>query len=193
MRIETTNVKKIIISDLENLDPISLYVEDHGKGRGEITITCFSDSWSYYWGAIGERDVIDFVLHCDNHYLSSKLNPHIESTVLDEEALENFVKSHIIEQRRECLMDKKTARELWHKCKDLEEYRDTDRREYSEILHKIFGSEWYDYYPTKPNPKYQYFCRILDSIKEALRELKEKQTKPNIYKTTGDGVHNLYK
>jgi len=174
MKIEESLVRKIVISDIKFLDPISLYLEDYGAGRGKITITCFNDSWSNYWGAMGEYTISQFVTKCDNHYLFQKFSPNVSSNIDDPSGLEEFAKKHILEHRREDSISKEEARKLYDKCYELnEEYdiKNLDSGTYADIMYDIFGEEWYDYpIPKKPNAKYEYFCRILNVVKEALKE-----------------------
>jgi len=175
MKLETSNVKKIVIRDLKDLDPISLYLEDYGKGQGQITIICFNKSWSNFWGSMGTENLTDFILSADNHYLSKKLNPTVKSNINDEDGLENDAKRHIIELRKECEINKKLARDLYDDTNNLMIWKDIDSSLYESRMYAIYGDEWYDCLPQKSNPEYQYFCRILDAIKEALKQMKGKE------------------
>ena len=96
MKVEDSTVRKITITDIKLLDPISVYLEDYGAGRGKITITCFNDSWSNYWGSMGENTIAQFITKCDNHYLSKKFSPDVPSDIDDPEGLEGFAKIGII-------------------------------------------------------------------------------------------------
>jgi len=174
MKYEISDVKKILINDLKDLDPISLYIEEYNKAGGKLVITCFDKSWSYYWGAIGDKSLIEFILSADNHYLSKKLNSGVKSDIEDYEGLESYAKKQIIESRKNHFMQKELARNLYDDCHSLEEYKDMDSNRYIEMMYEILGDEWYACLPTKPNPEYQYFCKILDAMKDALKEIKEK-------------------
>ena len=170
MKIETTNVKKINISEIKNLDPVSLYLEDYGQGQGKLIITCYDKSWTCYWGAMGSKNLTQFILTCDNHYLAKKLAPDTKSNINDEDALEDYAKNHIIDLRKHDDISKEEARKLYNECHKLtEEFKIQEHNEYANLMYDIFGDEWWDCYPTIPNPDYQYLCRILDTIKEALK------------------------
>jgi len=41
MKIESTQVTKLVLTELVRLDPICVIVEDLGKSQGKITITCY--------------------------------------------------------------------------------------------------------------------------------------------------------
>ncbi len=169
MKTQTSMVKKIVITDIPNLDNVAVYLEDYEEGKGKITITCFNKSWTYYWGCMGECNLTKFIIGCDNHYLSGKLNPNVDSDVYDEEGFENYAKEHVIRRRKERCLSKEEARESYDRCFLLAEYKEFDSKEYAQLMYDIFGDDWYDCSPKKPNPEYSYFCRILDVIKEALR------------------------
>lgn len=168
MDIQSSTVKKITITNIPNLDPISVYLEDFGKGRGNLIITCANESWTYYWGSMGEHNLSQFITTCDNHYLSKKLNPVVKADIDDCDGLEKHAQKHIMELRRNNDISKDDARKLYDECYKLFDYKDTDSAGYSEIMYNIFGDEWWDCLPIKPNPEYMYFCRILDIVKEAL-------------------------
>lgn len=169
MDIQTSTVKKIVINKVSNLDSIAVYLEDYSKGKGKVTITCFNDSWTYCWTAMGDNTLAEFISTCDNHYLSEKLNPTVDREICDNKAYEKFAKDHIIYRRRKDCIPKEEARELYDKCRYLGDYKYEDSAEFARIMYEIFGDDWYECEPKRLNPKYQYFCRILDTIKEALK------------------------
>lgn len=67
------NVEAIEISDLMALDPIQVYWEDFGEGRGRVTITCYGEAWTAYWGAMGKRTIREFFFDADDDYISNRL------------------------------------------------------------------------------------------------------------------------
>jgi hypothetical protein len=189
MKITTSLVKKIVVNDLkeERLDPISIYLEDYGVGAGKLIITCFDKSWTYYWGSMGEGNLTDFILSCDNWYLSKKLNPSVPADLNDEDGLEDEAKKRIIEKRKHDEISKNEARDLYDNCDSLLLNKDCDSERYSELMYDIFGDEWYDCLPKKPNPEYTYFHRILDVVKKALKETRN----PNSSKDFKEALDNI--
>lgn len=177
MKYDISTINKITITDIKQLDPIEVYLENFDKGQGKLTISCFNASWSYYWGAMGDEDLMEFFLGADNRYLSEKLNPLVESTVDNVDDLESYAKKHIRELRKNKEIDPKRARALYHKSSVLTMYKDINNTKYIEIMTEIFGSDWYYCLPKKPNPKYQYFCRILDAIKETFKIMANERIK----------------
>jgi hypothetical protein len=170
MKIETSLVKKLIITEIESLDPIAVYLEDFGVGKGKIIITCFNDSWSYYWGAMGQYNLAQFIIKCDNDYLATKLSSYTEQKIDDYDALEDYAKKHIIKRRRANDIGADEARTAYDDCVNLIAYKDEDSSMYGEVMYSIFGDDWWNVLPKKVNPKYKYLCKILDVVREALNE-----------------------
>ncbi len=74
MRVEETKTEKIYISELENLDPITVFIEELGKEKGKITIECFGRCWTSYWGAMWkEHTVRQFFKKVDRDYAANCL------------------------------------------------------------------------------------------------------------------------
>lgn len=65
LRLETPGTK--------NLDPVIIYLDDMANGRGRMTLVCFTRSWTSYWGAMGQRGVMDFVMSASADYLANSL------------------------------------------------------------------------------------------------------------------------
>ncbi len=64
----------IRIPAADGLDPITVYADDLGEGRGRLTVCCYSDSWSYTagWGAMG-GSLHSFIADLNPHYLADNL------------------------------------------------------------------------------------------------------------------------
>ena len=169
MKIEHSIVKKIVITDIQNLDPVSVYLEDFMIGKGKLTITCSNESWTYYWGAMGNNNLSQFIINCDNDYLCKKLNSSVPRTIFDSDNLGEYAKKNIIKERKEDGISKEKARDLYDECQYLAEYKYSNSSRFEDCMWEIFGDEWYDCYPEKCNPQYEYFSRILDVVKWALK------------------------
>lgn len=178
MKVQETTATKLVISDVERLDPISVYLEDLGPERGKVTITCFNESWSYFWGAMGKgNDIRRFFLSCDEHYLAGKFASSLDSAVDDPDALATTAKKYIVKLRRDDNFSKETARDLWGLAEELPSiYAQMDGKNdnYYDAMYRIFGDEWWYEVPKKPNHKYEYLCRIINTVKAALAETAEK-------------------
>lgn len=79
MKFATTKLEKLVITDAINLDPIHVYAEDIGPGKGSLLVRCYDRAWYSYWGAMGRQKdgstttVRQFVLSCDTGYLTDNL------------------------------------------------------------------------------------------------------------------------
>ena len=162
MKIESSRVQKLYLTEVDKLDPITIYLEDFGPGQGKITIECWGQSWTSFWGSMGDGwGVTRFFLSCDNHYLSKNLS-RISSTVnLEGDELTQALKTIICKDRREQELTKKEARDRWT---ELEiSFRDEDR------LWAAIGPEFWHRTPTTTNPDWEYLQRIINATKEGLQ------------------------
>jgi hypothetical protein len=62
------------IARSENLDPVTVYFEDHAPGVGRVTIACYGDAWTAVWNAMGDCTVRQFIESVvDKGYLSGAM------------------------------------------------------------------------------------------------------------------------
>lgn len=175
MNIEQSTVKKLHISGLQDLDPISVYLEDFGLGRGKITITCFDQSWTNYWGAMAERSMAEFFLDASVDYLTHKLKTGIKETVTDYDAIEAKALEEIERRVKSGDLDVDEAADLTEEV----EHADFNGQEInSDLLYRVFGDEWWGDLPEEPNHEYTYLCRIINAVKQALQQVQEVQEVP---------------
>ncbi|WP_411850697.1 hypothetical protein ACLB90_17795 [Stenotrophomonas sp. LGBM10] len=71
--IDLGQVREIRIPARNNLDPISVFVQDQAAGRGRIVVTCYGNAWQAFWGAMGDRTVMEFVAQCDADYVAGDM------------------------------------------------------------------------------------------------------------------------
>ena len=177
MKIETTQVTKLTIHDVPSMDPIAVYLEDLGPGRGKATITSSNDSWSYGWNAMGEGyDIRKFLSKCDTPYLAQKFGPDVPRTETDYDKVVEAAKKKIFETRRSDMCTKETARRLYNET-DYLLHMDVTSSDYAEAMAEIFGDEWWDCLPTVPHYQYLSLCKIIDVVKEALRNKENGEAK----------------
>ena len=157
MKIIKTQVTQLKVSEIERLDLINVYLEDMVAGQGRIIIECYGQSWSSFWGAMGDRNISEFFVSCDEYYLSEKLAPKIRPKIYD------------IDQIR------KDAEKKGIECWRDDPWNDHD------FLNQMYGGdmmEWSESLPKKPNFEYNYLCRIINAVKDALNvqlKIQEKQ------------------
>ncbi|NOQ52390.1 MAG: hypothetical protein GQ578_09280 [Desulfuromonadaceae bacterium] len=163
MKIETTKVEKIKISEIDRLDPVTAILEDFGPGRGKIIIECYGKSWSSSWGGMGkDTKICQFFCSCDEHYLAGNLSS-INSAVIDIDKITEHARVQIIASRKTGDISAVDARDLYDDVEWIEEPLDY------ELMHKIYGDEWWHSLPDKINPDYEYLCRIILAVKAALK------------------------
>lgn len=175
MKVEQSKVTKLVISEVQNHDPIHVYLEDYGDNRrGRVTISEFGKSQSCYWGGMG-MSLAEFLSWITNQYWIGYLDSRLESEIdADNEENIAFVKKEIMRCRRKGIIDEFDARSMF------------DDVEYSEdIMHdilyprlgddykKLFDRDPYSAnWPKQENPDYWRMDSRLNVIREALKQLK---------------------
>lgn len=53
MKITKQQTETYVLTDLDRLDPVTVYVTNYSIGKGKIVIDCFGDAWTSYWGGYG--------------------------------------------------------------------------------------------------------------------------------------------
>lgn len=169
MQITKSTIEKLTITGVERLDSIAVMAENFGEGQGKVTITCFNDCWSYYWGAMGKGTLQRFFITCDNGYLIGKLAQGVEATIRsdDEDDMTTSLRYEIISRRRRDDFGKDDARRLYDDAdRPTDGYGNAD----PDLHYEVFGDEWWYSLPQIKNPKYEYLCRIIDTVKAAFKE-----------------------
>ncbi|GAB3380875.1 hypothetical protein NCG89_00900 [Spongiibacter taiwanensis] len=174
MNIEKSTITKLRITGATALDPITVIAEDLGPRQGKIIIECYGQSWSAYWGGMGNRTIAEFFCSCDAGYLSDKLSS-IPSQIPDYDNLDKWLKSEVIRLRREIEIPKEEARRYWDEielwCDNDEAFLRSDSG--AKLASEIIGDDWWLSIPDVPNPDYQYLCRIINAVKAALKSQME--------------------
>lgn len=170
MKIETSKVTKLLISEVERLDPITLYLEDLEKSKGKATIECFGKSWSSYWGGMGSDSISSFILSCHNEYLINCFDRGIDSEISDYDNLKKWFRKSILTRRRDHDLSDEEARDYWGmidwKVEDSKRWLESDEG-YSFSV-EVIGEYWYDEIPQVANHEYTYLDRIITAVKAAL-------------------------
>ena len=74
MEVKKKEVEQLKITQLLDLDPITVYMDEwekEGKYQGRITIVCYDTILSYYWGSMGEP-LKEFFCNTNAEYLLGK-------------------------------------------------------------------------------------------------------------------------
>lgn len=169
MQVSVTHTTKIVLTQLQRLDPVTIYLDNQMPGRGKITIECFRKSWSSFWPSIGDRRVEEFFVSCDDEYLASSLSTcssHIPVT--EPSALCDYLRPMIIQQRRAGELERKQARRFWNEADTIT--LTSDYCSNTELMYYVLGDDWWLSLPQKENPDYNYLVRIIQAVREGLRE-----------------------
>lgn len=178
MKIEQSTAIKLRITEVESLDPITIFLEDYEIGKGKIVIECYGKSWSSYWGAMSGQTIAQFFCSCNHSYLISNLCGVISSTEPDYDAFLPVVRNRVLCWRRDGFIGKRLARTLY----DIEEWENYapehpyDDYKCPEFVDKNdkFEFECLDLcslnVPTKMTANYSYMVRIVKAVQVALRK-----------------------
>lgn len=61
-------------SGLDDLDPVTAFLQDFEPGRRQLTLVCWGRAWTHYWGAMGNgSSLAEFVLKASPGYLVGKM------------------------------------------------------------------------------------------------------------------------
>ncbi|WP_423209355.1 hypothetical protein [Proteus mirabilis] len=175
MKIEQSKINKLVISNVQNHDPIHVYLEDYGDNRqGRVTISEFSESWSCYWGGMG-MSLTEFLLWITNQYWIGYLDPSLDREIdADNEDNIAFIRKQIIESRKNKDISEFEARDMF----DDAEYSDDIKQDVcsSGVFNKyddLLGDEpWLAPWPKQENTDYWRMESRLNVIREALKQLK---------------------
>lgn len=173
MQVSSSTVKKLVITDIPNLDPIHVFLEDIGPRQGKVTITCYNKSWVSFWGGIGERNIAQFLLSCDEHYIAKNLQPGINHNVVElGDDLVGHLRRKICKLRKADDLDKEYARQLWDRAEEVSGVEQTQTLFdcHGKLMDEIIGDEWWYSLPEVPNHEYTYLCRIINTVKAALSQ-----------------------
>lgn len=174
MKVTETKVQSFEITEVERLDPIRVMAENYEPGRGRITITCYGKAWTSFWPAMGGDTVQQFFIRVSNGYLIGNFAPQMQSEVDDDnDANVEFVKREICKLRRAGEIDHAKARDMWESAECSDDVKtDCCSWTHGSVLNELLGDDpWYARWPTVPNREYQYLERILDAVREALKQV----------------------
>ena len=65
----------ILLTEIDRLDPISIYIENIDYTSAKVTVTCFGRAWHAYWGGC-DGDAKEFMSGCDVDYIANCMWDH---------------------------------------------------------------------------------------------------------------------
>lgn len=174
MKVEQSNVVRLQLTELKRLDPVTVFLEEFGPGRGRITIECFGQAWSSFWPAMG-CSLPEFFIDCNNDYLAKNLAQQMKPDIYDFDKLEQHLKREILRSFFHKKIDRNRAEALLRQASDIDCSVTQDEgnvwlSDNSKLLYDVLGDEWYYGLPMQENPDYTYLCRIIDNVRAGLVE-----------------------
>lgn len=61
------------IAEGNGLDEIHVFWMDVAPGKGYVTIICYGDAWTAYFGGMGNGTIREFFASCDTVYMVTKM------------------------------------------------------------------------------------------------------------------------
>lgn len=174
MKVEQQKITKLVISDVENHDPIHVYLEDEGDNRrGRVTISEFGKSWSCSWGGMG-MPLTDFLLWITDQYWIGYLDSNMYRTIdADNEKNIAFVKKEILRCRKKRIIDEFEANSMFYSAEESEDIkRDIQYTTPAGDYGCLFSGEaWLAQWPTQDNPEYIRMASRLSAVREAIKRV----------------------
>lgn len=173
MKVETSTVTKLLITGAEGLDPITVFLEDLAPCKGKITVNCCGKSWTAYWGGMWDGLTVGrFFCKLSTAYIIGYFDQKMSARRFSGDALAEKAKRLVLKERRTFCYDRAEAREMYDDAEDLRDSPSIDHLHgaHSELMHKLFGDEWWHLSTdaTEPNPDYAYLERIVLAVQAAL-------------------------
>ncbi|WP_223508958.1 MULTISPECIES: hypothetical protein [unclassified Pseudomonas] len=178
MQVEASTIQKLEITDADALDPVTCILQDLGRFRGSLTVTCFGRSWTHQWNNTGANSIAEFVAWQNAEHLASALAPMMRQSVYDESQLVAYAKRVVVERRLGISLDydsldKDEARRLYNACESLRGYVAFESLP-STLMTDLFGDEWFYAagYAQGPNPDFVYLTRISQAVIDGLAQVR---------------------
>ena len=147
MKTEMRQTETYVLTGLEGLDPVTIYVTNYEPGRGKIVIECYGEAWAAFWGGMSGQTIQQFITDSHNDYIINKMVKNTRQTDFDE-------------------IEKQAKKRGYEICATTDVEIAMQAHEMSEC----FGSDWMMDLPTCSTPEYCYLSRILDAVKVAFRD-----------------------
>lgn len=171
MKVTSSLVRKILIEDAPGLvDPIEIVLEDLGPKKGSIFLRTHSETYSAYWNAMPKDTVAQFIASISPDYMISCMT-HCMNQVEDHDAMRNLSKAKVLVLRKADDLTAHQARELYEEIKDME-----NPHHHQNVMYEVFGEQWWNAVPCKPNPTYIHLEKVVNAVKEAVKSVIEQPT-----------------
>ncbi|WP_282366432.1 hypothetical protein [Pseudomonas sp. PS02290] len=178
MQVAASTIQKIEITEIKALDPVTCILEDLGRYRGSLAVSCAGRSWVRQWNNTGANSIAEYIGWQDAEYLASALAPTMSPTIYDESLLVAYAKTVVVERRLGKSLDygsidKDDARRLFNACENLRGYMTFDSLP-SVLMTELFGDEWFyaAAHAQGRNPAFEYIKRISQAVIDGVAQLR---------------------
>lgn len=180
LQVKRSTVTKLYITGINNLDPITVFLEDLEPRKGKITVSCWGKSWTTYWGAMRDnRTVGQFFCELDTGYIIGCLEPSLRSCRFSGKALVRKARKGILKDRRRVMLGQDEARTLHEKAAGLRLAHSIKQLHITQValMEQLFGDEWWYLAEdaTEPNPDYLYLEKIIMAVQQALNQMMKRK------------------
>lgn len=172
MNVVVSQAVKVSLPGSDDLDPISVYLENFGDSRGKIIIECWGRAWSAYWPAMSGRSVEQFFVDAGVPYLIGYLDADAEPDEVnpDPEEVQAALCREVVVRRRARQLEAEEARALYERAEEVEmgERHCTDPG----LISALFGCDWHDTGGLPfhiPSREYAYLEKLVAATKEGLK------------------------
>lgn len=163
-----SKARRLLIPVIDGLGTIKAYMGNTTPEAGWIRIECCSLSWSASWSAMG-GPVESFFVSCSNDYLAGCLSREPARLLnADLAVVRRWMKAEILKARRSDQLSEAKARLYWMQADWL--VVSSSHCSNETMLVDVVGDCWWLSMPTKPNPAHVHLCRVIDAVKEGLRQ-----------------------
>lgn len=90
-----STLEMLVIPQFERLDEIRVYFENTEPGKGYITVICWGNAWTTYFGSMGKSSLQEFVARVDTCYLVNRMGitPHLKQRKVDHSYLASVIEA----------------------------------------------------------------------------------------------------
>lgn len=168
LKITQTTIKNLKI-EAKGLDLINVYLENVEQSKGRIIIECYGKVWATFFNGMGDNKISEFFLQCSNESLIERFDSKLESEIVDGYKLPQFLKGEINKQLANGDIDEKKANHYLNGINCIDCIPGNEA-----LFLTILGDDWeYAEFPMMKHPGYKYLERIINAVKEALKELRK--------------------
>lgn len=85
VKANPAKLNSIRIENINNLDPITVFFENFEPHTGRITVVCYGQSWTAFFGSMSDQTIEQFIKDVPESYLANKLLPYVGSLKVKQE------------------------------------------------------------------------------------------------------------